>query len=455
MEDKVLQKQKQFFKSGSTLNISFRIKELKKLKRAVLKEESRIISAIKSDTGRPETEIYASEIYTVIKEIDLFIKNISKWSRPRKVKTPLLLKPGSSRVYLEPYGTVLIISPWNYPFQLLLSPLAGAVAAGNCAVVKPSEISEKTSEVIVNLIEKNFSDSYIYPVSGGPETVQKLLKKNFNLIFFTGGREVGRIVMRNAAENLTPVILELGGKCPCIVTGETDIKRAAKRICWAKFFNAGQTCVAPDYVLVRNDLKKQFVSQVKNYIREFYGDDPARSSDYGKIINEKHFNRIKGLLNKKEEKLLQTDIERLHMSPLIIDNPKWEDKIMREEIFGPILPVMGYNDFKEALTAAAGGSSPLAVYLFTKNKDKVKAARKNIPSGSLVINEALIQLSSNYLPFGGVGLSGMGRYRGEASFKAFSSQKSFLKRKLFPDWKFRYPPYKKGLDELKKYLKYI
>ncbi len=455
MIENIVNSQKKYFKQGKTRNIDFRIDNLKKLKSAILRSEDNIMEAISRDMGRPATEIYTSEIYTVIYELDLFIKKLKKWTRLRKVKTPLALKPAQSRIFLEPLGTVLILSPWNYPFQLSFAPLIGALAAGNCIVIKPSEISSNTSGVITRIINENFSGDYIYCVEGGSDIAEELTKQPFDHIFFTGSGEIGREVLKNAAFNLVPATLELGGKCPCIVTGGGDIKRIARRIAWGKFFNAGQTCMAPDYILVHKSVKEELLKEIRLCIKNFYGQDPSKSGDYGKIINRKHFDRILKLVEGKNIADFKFNREDLYISPTVIDDVSRDDDIMKNEIFGPILPVLEYDNMDEVTDYLALQPTPLNIYLFTSNKGKIKKIIENTRSGSVTVNDVIVQAFSPYLPFGGIGESGMGKYRGMNSLLTFSNRKSIMKRSFFMDLSFRYPPYKTAISRLKKYLKIL
>ncbi len=453
MFEKLVHEQKRYFRSGRTSNIDFRIKQLHGLKQLVQNYEGRIIEAVKSDIGRPETEIYTSEIYTVVSELNLMIKNLKKWARPRRVKTPLMLRPGKSSLRYEPYGTVLIMAPWNYPFQLLVTPLAGAIAAGNCAVVKPSEISENTAATITRMIEEGFENRYIHSARGGPDTARALLEKDFDSIFFTGNSEIGRDVMKAAAEKLIPVTLELGGKCPCIVAENADIKKAARRIAWGKYFNAGQTCLAPDYVCAHESIRNELTEEIETCIEDFYGKEPAESPDYGRIINEKHFDRIVNLAEKSGLTCEEADKNALYIPPTVIKEAEWEDEVMKHEIFGPLLPVLEYKTLDELIDMLGNRPKPLALYVFTSDRKTTDRMIKETSSGGMTVNDVLLQAASCHLPFGGVGHSGMGRYRGKSSFMTFSNEKSIMKRSLWPDWKFRYPPYKYGIEKLKKFLR--
>lgn len=455
MFSKILQSQKEYFKTGRTKQLNKRVKDLKKLRSIILDNDEKIIDAIKKDIGRSPTETFTSEIYIALKELDLLIKNLKRWSRPARAKTPLLLKPAKSYIYHEPYGSVLILGSWNYPFQLLASPLIGAMAAGNCAVVKPSEVSHNTAELLSELINDNFKSNYIYCARGGADTAEELLKLDFDYIFFTGSTNIGKRVMKAASEKLIPITLELGGKCPCIVESDTDIKKAARRITWGKFFNLGQNCIAPDYVYAHRSIKSKLVSEIHRNIGEFYGEDPSKSPDYGRIIDKRHFDRLIALISKRSIGDIKTDKEDLYIGPVVIDDASWDDEFMKEEIFGPVLPVLGYEKIQDALERIKKMSKPLEIYLFCSSRKTVDYVIENTSSGRVTVNDVLLQAASNYLPFGGVGLSGIGRYRGKASFLEFSNQKSVMKRGLSFDWRYRYPPYGIEFKRLKKFFRFF
>lgn len=456
MEDikTIIKKQREFFSKGYTKNIEFRINALKALKSAIKNNEQNIFRALKKDLNKSEFETYSTEIGIVYDEINLAIKKINKWLRPKRVKTPITNFLSSSYIYKEPYGVVLIISPWNYPFQLLMAPLVGAIEAGNCAILKPSEIATETEKVIAKIIKETFKEGYINVVTGGVETNTLLLKEKFDYIFFTGAPNIGKIVMKSASENLTPVTLELGGKSPCIIDRDADIKLAAKRIAWGKFLNAGQTCVAPDYILIHKDVKEEFVTYMKEYIKEFFGSDPSKSSDYPRIINEKHFKRLESHL--KEGRILiggRSDIRDLYIEPTIIDNVDWDTRIMQEEIFGPLFPIMEYEDLNYVIGSINKRPKPLALYFFSKNKQKQDLIINSVSFGGGCINDTIMHLATPYLPFGGVGNSGMGSYHGEESFNTFSHKKSVLKKSNIIDIKVRYAPYKDKIKILRKLMR--
>ena len=447
----LLNKQRQFFATGKTKNIDFRIEQLKRLKQAVLDYQKKIFAAVQADLNRAEFEAYFELAF--FPEINDGIKKLKSWAKPRRVSTPIEQFPAGAKIYQEPLGIVLIIGAWNYPFQLVIYPLLGAIAAGNCAIIKPSEIAVNTSEVIVDLITHTFNSSYIATITGGVETSQQLLAEKFNHIFFTGGTRVGKIVMEAAAKNLTPVTLELGGKSPCIVDDNIQLEYTAKRITWGKFLNAGQTCVAPDYLLVNRSIKSDLLEKIKQSIYKFYGENPANSPDYGRIINEKQFNRLNDLL--KEGKIVvgaETKPEELYISPTVIDGINWNSGIMEEEIFGPILPILEYENLDEAIALVNSFPKPLSLYFFSRNKQKQKQILRETSSGNVCINDTVMQVGVRSLPFGGVGNSGIGSYHGKATFDTFSHYKSVLNKGLWFDLKFRYAPYKNKVDLIRKII---
>ncbi|OKH35894.1 aldehyde dehydrogenase family protein [[Phormidium ambiguum] IAM M-71] len=448
----ILQQQRKFFSTDRTKNIEFRLTQLKNLKQAILDHKEEIIAAGKADLNKPIFESYLTEIGT-IKEIDYAIKNLKKWSKPKKVATPLEQLPGKAFIYPEPLGVVLIIAPWNYPFQLTILPLVGAIAAGNCAIVKPSEISQNTSHIIAKIFQKTFDPEYIAVVEGGVETSQKLLQQKFDHIFFTGGTAIGKIVMEAAAKNLTPVTLELGGKSPCIIDSDINIEYTARRIAWGKFLNAGQTCIAPDYLLVNQKIKQPLLDSIKNCIQEFYGEDPEKSPDFGRIINQKQFNRLEKLLNNGN--IItggKTNPDTCYIAPTLIDNVSLDAPIMQEEIFGPILPILEYNNLEEAISIVNNQPKPLALYFFSKNQEYQQQVLQKTSSGGVCINDTIMHIGVTELPFGGVGNSGIGSYHGKASFDTFSHQKSVLKKSFLVDIKVRYAPYLGKLDLIKKMM---
>jgi aldehyde dehydrogenase (NAD+)/aldehyde dehydrogenase (NAD(P)+) len=445
----ILRKQKDFFQTGQTKDVTFRLEQLKKLKDLVINHEKSIIQALKADLHKPEFETYATEI-GVIKEINYAIKHLKTWAKPKKAAVPTDFFNYSAQIYPEPLGIILIISPWNYPFQLMISPLVGAIAAGNCTIIKPSELAPHTSNLLAEIISNAFPQEYITVVEGGVETSQQLLQEKFNHIFFTGGTSVGRIVMEAAAKHLTPVTLELGGKSPCIVDTDINIEHTARRIIWGKFINAGQTCIAPDYLLVNQKIKQDLIPALQKTIKEFYGDEPATSPDYARIISRRHFARLAEFL--KNGEIISggdSNPEELYIAPTLIDHVSLADPVMQEEIFGPILPVLEYTDITEAIALINSQPKPLALYLFSQNKKLQAQILQETSSGGVCINDTVMQVGVSSLPFGGVGDSGIGSYHGKASFDTFSHYKSVLKNSFWLDLNWRYAPYKGKLSLLK------
>jgi aldehyde dehydrogenase (NAD+) len=447
----VLTSQRQFFATGATKPLDFRVQQLHRLKSAILERQSEIVDTAKADLGRPEYEGYFE--IGVLMELNYILKHLKSWMKPRRSGVPLSQWPGCAWVQPEPLGSVLIIGPWNYPFQLLISPLMGAIAAGNCAILKPSEIAPATSNVVADLVKSTFDPHYVAVVEGGIETAQALLAQKFDHIFFTGGTRVGQIVMEAAAKQLTPVTLELGGKSPCIVDPNIKVDIAAKRIIWGKYVNAGQTCVAPDYLLVHEAVKPALLEAMKRAIAEFFGDDPAQSPDLARMVSDRQFDRVAHLLEGQDLVVGgQTDRETRYIAPTILDNVPWDAPVMQEEIFGPVLPVLTYHDIDEAIAAINARPKPLALYLFTRDQgiqDRVLSATS---SGGVCLNDVFLHVSIWGLPFGGVGDSGIGAYHGKTSFETFSHQKSVLKKPFWLDLDWRYAPYAKKLDAFKKII---
>ncbi len=443
--------QRKFFATGQTKELNFRIEQLTKLKQIIKNYYSEIIAALKADLNKPEFESFFE--LSVTTEIEYTIKKLKSWVKPKKVKTPLEQFPASALIYPEPLGVVLIIGPWNYPFSLVISPLIGAMAAGNCSILKPSEIAPNTSRLVAKMIGENFDPNYICVFEGGIETSQQLLAEKFDRIFFTGGTKIGKIIMEAAAKHLTPVTLELGGKSPCIVETDIDIKEAAKRITWGKFINAGQTCIAPDYLLVNREIKKDLISAMKDCIIDYYGDNPQSSPNYARIINERQFTRLTSLLEEGEIVIGgDNNAENLYIAPTILDKISDNSAIMEDEIFGPILPVLEYNNLEEAINIINSKPKPLALYLFSKSKENQEKVLENTSSGGVCINDTIMQVGIKDLPFGGVGESGIGAYHGKTSFDTFSHYKSILKKGFLFDLNWRYPPYSKNLEKMKKIL---
>ncbi|MBF2014452.1 MAG: aldehyde dehydrogenase [Rivularia sp. T60_A2020_040] len=465
MFGEIIHKQRDFFQSGKTKDISFRIQQLKTLKQAVIDNETAIFNALQADLNKPLVESFNAEIVLVIKEIEYAIKHLKNWTKPKKTQIPWQFIPASAKIYPEPLGVVLIIGAWNYPFQLIIVPLIGAIAAGNCAILKPSEIASHTSHLISEIFDKYFNKSYLSVVEGAVETSQQLLAEKFDHIFFTGSTAVGKIVMEAAAKHLTPVTLELGGKSPCIVDTDIDLKIAARRITWGKFFNAGQTCLAPDYLLVNQKIKDYLLDEIKKCLQEFYGENPAQSPDYARIINQKQFDRLidyldnfnnfknlKNLKNTNKNIIIggETIAKELYIAPTIIENISWQDAVMQSEIFGPILPVIEFTEISEAINIINSQPKPLALYLFSQNKNLQKQVINETSFGGGCINHTIIHYAVPSLPFGGTGNSGIGSYHGKAGFDTFSHYKSILKKPFLLDIKLLYPPYKNKLSLLRR-----
>ena len=452
----ILNKQKDFYNTGKTRDLSFRLDILKKLYEIIEVHESEIMTALYKDLKKGETESFTSEIVYVEREIQYIIKYLHKWNRLQKVSTPLINKPGKSYIQHDPYGIALIISPWNYPFGLLFTPLVGAIAAGNCIIAKPSEIAEHTSHLVAWLIQKNFPEEYMAVVQGGPQLTQKLINKNIDYIFFTGSSRVGKLIMQQAGKYLIPVTLELGGKNPCIVDYDIDIEVVVRRIVWGKFFNAGQTCIAPDYLLVHSKIKDIFLERLIATINEFYNGNIKENTDYTHIINKKHFTRLSDLL--KGVNIVtggEKDSDELFISPTVVIEPKHDSLLMQEEIFGPILPVLFYDQLNTEIMKLQKRPKPLILYFFSRDKKKQNTVLMHTSSGSVCLNSIIHSLMSHTLPFGGIGKSGMGQYHGKTSFTTFSHKKSVLKKFFFADMSLFYPPYKGSLKMIKKVFKLL
>ena len=442
-------KQRAFYKTGQTKKLAFRKEKMRMMYRWICENEKLILTALHRDLNKSPFEAYATEIGIVKEEIKYALKHLDQWAKPKYVPTPLTQFPSRSFVYPEPYGLVLIMSPWNYPFQLTIAPLLGALCAGNCAIVKPSAYSPGTSKVVTKMIKDLFPEKYVAVVEGGREENKALLNEHFDYIFFTGSVQVGKFVMEKAAAHLTPVSLELGGKSPCIVDETADIKLAAKRIIWGKLLNAGQTCVAPDYILVHKSMKDKLVKYMAKMIDKMYG-QPCNNPAYPKIVNEKHFKRLCKLM--KEEHVLKGGAVRsatLQIEPTILDRITWESPVMQEEIFGPILPVMTFCDIREVIEMVNARPKPLALYYFTGSKMREAKILRNISYGGGCINDTVIHVGTTNMPFGGVGSSGMGAYHGKASFDTFTHHKSIMKKSRYVDIPIRYAPFGKKLKILK------
>jgi aldehyde dehydrogenase (NAD+) len=451
----LIKSQKFFFNKGETKSLDFRLAQLSSLEKAVVNNEIRIISALNKDLGKSRYESFLTEIGLVIDEIRLAKKHLKKWCKPRRTWTPIKLLPSLSHIYPEPYGVCLIISPWNFPVQLTLSPLIGAISAGNCTIIKPSEHSPATSQLLAEIFTNDFPENYIAVVQGGVTVSTALLKEKFDYIFFTGSPDVGKKVMAAAAENLIPITLELGGKSPCIVDYNVDIPLTAKRIVSGKFLNSGQSCVAPDYLIVHKTIKNDLISSMIMEIKKFYGTNPQKSPDYGRIINQKHFDRLSHVL--KAGKILSggiTNENKRYIAPTLMENISWNSPFMREEIFGPILPIFQFEDLAEVIIQIKDNPKPLALYFFSRNKKNQKKILNQISFGGGCINDTVLHAANSYLPFGGVGNSGIGKYHGKAGFKTFSHYKSVLTRPLWFDIPLRFPPYNGKFKLLKTVFKW-
>ncbi len=438
----IIEKQRTFYKTGKTIPIEFRIKMLKRLKAAMLVREEELHEALKEDLGKSAMEAYMCETGMVLEELTYMIHHTKRFAKNKRVATPLAQFAAKSYKSPIPYGTVLIMSPWNYPLLLTIGPLIDAIAAGNTAVIKPSAYAQATSKVIEKLVRENFPPEYIYVVTGGREENQTLLKQHFDYIFFTGGKTVGRQVLRMASEYLTPVTLELGGKSPCIVDSTAKIPLAAKRIVFGKFLNCGQTCVAPDYIYCHHSVKDALVSELKRQIVKQFGKEPLENKDYGKIINQKHYKRLLGLID--QNKLVyggKTKEEMLQIEPTILDNVTWEDAVMQEEIFGPILPIMTFDSLNEVVNQVNQFDRPLALYLFTESKKTQAKILRSCTFGGGCINDTIIHLATSNMGFGGVSESGMGTYHGKAGFDTFTHYRSIVDKKTWMDLPMRYQPY--------------
>jgi len=450
----IVEQQRQYFNEGDTKNARFRKDQLKIFLKALRDNEQLLIDAAWKDLHKSEFETYATELGLMYGEIELAIRKVRKWAKPKNLITNLPNLPGSSFIKPEPFGNCLVIGAWNYPYLLTLGPVIGAMAAGNTIILKPSEIAPACSAALAKIINSAFEPGYFRVIEGGISETQSLLKLKFDYIFFTGSTRVGKIVYKAAAENLTPVTLELGGKCPCIVDQDAALKVAAKRIAWGKFINAGQVCIAPDYLLVHESVKDKLLGYIKDYLIQFYGENPQQSPDYVRIGNRPNFEKLKALIN--PEKLFcggQSDEKDLYIAPTILDNVSWDDKVMEEEIFGPVLPVLVFNDFLETVSWLKKLPKPLALYYFGHNKGKQKLILNELSFGGGTINDVVMHISNPNLPFGGVGSSGIGNYHGKKGFETFSHHKSIMKRADWIDLPLKYAPYSRSkLNVIKKVL---
>lgn len=453
--EEIVQTQREYFREGKTKSINFRIEALKKLRKVIKEYESDINEALKKDLNKSAFESYMTEVGMTLHALSNMEKNIRKWARTRHVQTPFAQFHAKSFIIPEPYGLTLVIAPWNYPFLLSMEPLIGAIAAGNCCILKPSEYAPATSAILARIMKESFRMKYITVIEGGIEENTILLDQRFDYIFYTGGVTVGKIVMEKASKNLTPITLELGGKSPCIVDESANLELAAKRIVFGKYLNAGQTCVAPDYLLVHKSVKEELIKYLKKYIHEFMGENPLKCDNYAKIINKRHFDRL--LLLMEEEYIAhggKSDEKSLKIEPTILDHITEQSFIMQEEIFGPILPIMTFDQISEVELFIVNKEKPLALYLFTTNKEVENKILNNISFGGGCINDTIIHLATSNMPFGGVGNSGMGAYHGKASFDTFTHYKSIVKKYNWIDLPIRYLPYTElKLKLMKKFLK--
>ncbi|UOQ85360.1 aldehyde dehydrogenase [Gracilibacillus salinarum] len=450
----ILNEQRAFFETNQTKELFFRLQALKKLKAGIQQYEDAILDAVKKDLNKSRSEAFMTEIGFLYSEIDHVISELPNWTKRQKVKTAMTHTGSKSYIYQQPYGVALIIAPWNYPFQLALAPLIGAIAAGNCAVIKPSEYTPETSAIIKDLMDEIYPSSFVTVVEGAVETSQELLDEDFDYIFFTGSVPVGRKVMEQAAKHLTPVTLELGGKSPAVVHHDANLEIAAKRIAWGKFTNAGQTCVAPDYLYVHEDIRQSFLSELKHQIQLMYGEHPLHNDDFVRIVHEKHFDRLASFLPNGTTILGgKTDRNHLKIEPTLLTDITWEDEIMQDEIFGPVLPILSYQQLDEVVTGIQQHPNPLAFYFFSENDALAEAIIDKVSFGGGCINDTMYHLATPYLPFGGVGTSGTGAYHGKDSFLTFSHQKSVLKQTTAFDVPLRYPHIKNGIKWMKRFMK--
>ena len=454
--ENILNRQRNYLSNIGIIEVNDRIENLKKLKNSIKKYENNIINALNIDLGKPEFEAYSNEVGFVYSTIDYFIKNLKSWTKVKKVKNDAAQLPGKSYIYKSHYGAVLIIGPYNYPFQLLIEPLIGAISGGNTVILKPSEYAAKTEVIVEKIIKETFDEKYIAVVTGDYKVNSQLLDLEFDYIFFTGSVNVGKIVMEKASKHLTPVTLELGGKSPVIVDNTANLKVSAKRILWGKLTNAGQTCVAPDYILAHEDIYEELIKEFENVIIEFYGQDIIRSKDFGRIINDRHMNRLNAILERDKNKITfggEVDFEKRYISPTIIRDVTLEDAVMNEEIFGPIIPVIKYKNMEDIKYYISHHKNPLALYVFSEDENFSEDIINRFSFGGGCVNDTISHVASAYLPFGGIGSSGMGNYHGKASFDTFTHTKSIVKKSTKIDLKLVFPPYKDKIKLIKKVMK--
>ncbi|CAM5190029.1 Aldehyde dehydrogenase OS=Ureibacillus acetophenoni OX=614649 GN=SAMN05877842_101274 PE=3 SV=1 [Ureibacillus acetophenoni] len=454
--EKLISIQRDYFYSGMTRSTDFRKRQLEKLAKSIKKYEKDVIKALNLDLGKSEFESYTNEVGMVLSSIRYMLKQIDEWVKPEEVKTPLSLQPAKSFIIREPYGVTLIIAPFNYPFQLVMEPLIGAIIGGNTAVIKPSESAVHTCAIINTIIEETFEPQYIQVVEGEKEEVTALIHSSFDYIFFTGSVAVGKVIMRAAAERLTPITLELGGKSPTIVDHTANLELAAKRIVWGKFNNNGQTCVAPDYILVQQSVYHEFVALLKKTIQQFFGENPRESKDYGRIINHKQLERLAQLLEIEKNHITYGgtyDLQDRYIEPTILENISWTNPIMEDEIFGPILPIMAYDHLQSAIEQIRRLPKPLAAYFFSEHEQAIDYFLEQLSFGGGCINDTITHVGNIHLPFGGVGPSGVNAYHGKASFENFTHPKSIMQRSTKVTNDLLYPPYKNKVKLVRMVLK--
>ncbi len=448
----LMEAQKAYFRDGKTTPIHFRIERLKGLERILEQRTDDLLAALESDLGKPRVEGYMSEIYFSLLELRYFLKYLPKWTRPKRVGHSFFLLPAWSEIHREPYGRALIVSPWNYPIQLALSPLISAVAAGNTVILKPSELASASAEILAEIVSEAFNPQHVACIQGGPEVGRELLELPFETCFYTGGERIGRKYAEAAARNLAPITLELGGKCPCLVLEDAPLEATVDRIIATKFFNAGQTCIAPDFVLIPESMREAFVAQAKRTLENYYSENIE--SDLATMIHRDHYDRLRSLCEGEEVVSFGGDDEStLRLAPRLLPQASWDSPAMGEEIFGPVLPIVGYTSFEETLQRLSDAPDPLALYAFTRSKARREQILRQTRSGSVCFNDAIKQAINLELPFGGVGASGMGRYRGRFGFETFTYERSITRRWFWQDPFFSPPPYGNLIEKLRKYVK--
>lgn len=454
--ENILKKQRQYLYNLGTIDVDKRIENLKHLKKTIKKYEDEVICALNKDLGKHIFEAYSNEVGFVYGTIEYFIKNLKSWTKVQKVKSEAAQLPGKSYIYKSHYGAVLIIGPYNYPFQLLIEPLIGAIAGGNTVILKPSEYATETEAIIEKIIKETFEEEYIAVITGDYTVNSQLLDLEFDYIFFTGSVNVGKIVMEKASKNLTPVTLELGGKSPVIVDNTANLKVSARRILWGKLTNAGQTCVAPDYVLAHEDIYEELIKEFQNIVIEFYGNDIINNKDFGRIINDRHMKRLSKIIENDKDKIVfggEVNFEQRYISPTVLRDITLDDSAMGDEIFGPILPIIKYKDMEDIKYYISKYKNPLALYVFSENEDFTEDIITRFSFGGGCVNDTIIHVASSHLPFGGIGSSGMGSYHGKASFDTFTHTKSIVKKSSKLDLKLVFPPYKNRVNLIKKIMK--